>query len=98
VRGRGNESGKVVAGIVATTAFVRWRSDARRALVHEPGSNIEGASNFGRKRQSWRRLVVASQHRGESPRRPGGVFCRRECFRKLVVLLLSSTGDDSDHH
>jgi hypothetical protein len=71
VRVRGNEREKVVAGIVATIAFVRWRSDARRALVREPGSNIEGASNFGRKRQSWRRLVVASQHRGESPRRPG---------------------------
>jgi hypothetical protein len=47
VRARGGESGKVVAGIVATTAFVRRRSDARRALVREPGSNIEGASNVG---------------------------------------------------
>lgn len=47
MRGRGDEIGRVVAGIVATTAFVRRRSDARRALVREPGSNIEGASNVG---------------------------------------------------
>jgi hypothetical protein len=34
-----------VAGIAAETAFVRWQSDARWALIREPGSKVDDMSN-----------------------------------------------------